>query len=522
MNEIIKIVFILLFSVSLYSSDWDNKLKNTQEKINSKDMSYLKSYQIVKQKTKNGVFSIEVKAVTKEHYLAYMGDLYVVGMVVYKDGKQVYDTRGEQISSKRVKTSKGGNYDNIVTSMFRYVDKAGDGKSHEYIISMERLSRQGYYFLTLAHHTISANAGALKAQIVKTKNVIAMIRRDIQKAQRKCKRDISKVTKEIKKLDKLSKEEKEKIDYNSKVAEFKNYVLIKTKRILNGECEVDMGYGKISVNDAQKKILSYIKEIKTINKKLIGDINENNIDSISQKYYDEFNSKDKEKLQKIHQDMLSKVDTLLPSQELLSYFDSLGFTTPKKDDKEAINKWRNKIKMTLKKEWLYSLSTNDAIGVKSELKKHIKLLNKFRDASKLSSDASYDILKANQEYTTDVLTSIPGVDSATDIISMLNGEDLAGRKLTTIDYIMNLTPSALSAIMKNKAIKKAMKKTISNMGALRKTLKNRLAKKLKVVFEKVDTIAQKVYKKDDAILPTYIKLVKKAEKPSVLKIKSYL
>lgn len=518
MNKFIKtaLLFIMLIGF-VNATDFQNDLRRINEykvkrpELLTEAQSRLKSHKILANSRSNGTFIITVEGVCHEEFIQEYGVLLTVNMIVYKDENKVAQIRGLQKKSKRIS-------DTIeeVTKIFNYSDNS-DGKEHNYIIAFEAKTKDGHYLLANyqkfnrqeENRTDNKNLATsdlpdaleektINAKITKLKNVIKSIRNSIHEAHQKCKQDLRRINQKMNHLNALSQSEKEKINFEQKIDEWKNYIIIKSQRMLNGECPVNMGYGEISVTKAQEKIDAYLKEIQTLNKKIIPKITTNNIETLEQKYIQSFtlnNHAAIEKLKKIHQDMLRKVDNLLPSSELPSYFASLGFSTPKEQDKRALKLWRNKIKSILNQGWIDALSTQEIVAVQNELKKHIVLLNKYRDAQKFSEDAVYQIVDANQQLTNDLITAIPGINDATDILGLLRGEDLAGNRLTLLDYSMQFGPATILKLSSSKTFKKALKNTSEQMDVLKKGNKSSLAQKMNVVIEKLEIDPKKLSQK---------------------------
>ncbi|CAA6799267.1 MAG: Unknown protein [uncultured Sulfurovum sp.] len=537
MNKFIKTALLSIMLIGfLNATDFQNDLRRTNEykvkrpKLVTEAQSRLKSHKILAKSRSNGTFIITVEGVCHEEFMQEYGSLLTVNMIVYKDEDEVADISGLRKKSKRISEHKYPSkyagldgkkmiYSNTieeVTKIFNYSDSS-DGKEHNYIIAFEVKTKDGHYILAKyqefdTHEKNTTDNKNLitpdlpdkleqkmiNAKITKLKNVINSIRQSINEAQQKCKKDLTRINQKMNHLNGLSQSEKEKINFKQKIDEWKNYTIIKSQRMLNGECPVNMGYGEISVAKAQEKTDAYLKEIQTLNKKTIPKITTNNINTLEQKYIQGFTSNNNteiDKLKKIHQAMLRKVDSLLPSSELPSYFASLGFSTPPEQDPKALKLWRNKIKSILNQGWIYALSTQEIVAVKNELKKHIVLLNKYRDAHKFSEDAVYQIVEANQQLTNDLITAIPGVDDATDILGLIRGEDLAGNKLTLLDYMMQFGLAAMLKLSSNKSFKKALKKTSEQIDVLKKGTKSSLARKMNVVIEKLEIDPKKLSKK---------------------------
>ena len=212
-----KILYLLIaLSISLNASmldanDFERDLKTMQSK-NPKDLADLKKYlinfNIVEQSVKNGKFVLKVRALQKQKCKSNISSYNVISrsaLRIYKDGKAVYDSRGTNISSKKVEGSYNGSWVEHTTVDYTYIDRV-DGGNHEYIVSFYKMSdSNGNYSCMIAYKKLRSNPKQLKAQIVKIKNVIAMIRRDIQKAQAKCKKEIEDINKKMNSLTAPSK-----------------------------------------------------------------------------------------------------------------------------------------------------------------------------------------------------------------------------------------------------------------------------------------------------------------------------
>jgi len=527
-----KIIFIFLLGSSLFANDFKRDLLKMQSYPDyTKLKSFLKDIKILSYGKKDKYFYIKIKTIEKifdddwntpfpiEEILPKCKNNCFSELIVYKNGnreiyREDYDKSkyfGKYYSKNKISTKKVKKHTNFVTYEISYITYEYEyrdynhTKNDSYIVSTHRmLNNQSLYMVGYIYvnktkkNNINSTNQQNSLKVIQIKNIIANIRKRISKAQKKCKKELENITFQMAKYSKLSDKEKQHIDFINKQKEFNNYSIIIINRLLNGDCLVDMGYGKMSVNDAQKRIDNYLDEIYTLKKQILPIIDVYNIGALEEKYFIGFNSAQKDKLRSIHNNILQKVNTLLPTNDLPSYLTSLGFKKPQVNDKEAIKKWHKKIKKAIKKSWIYALSTNDTLVVKRELKRELTLLNKYRDANSLSLDASYQIIDANQQLTNDIVSSIPGVDTATDVLGIIRGEDLAGNKLTLLDYAMTFGPDVLMKLSTNSSVKKAMNVTIDKIDILTSIGRKKLAKKLKVVVEKLNIDSSKIFKNLDA------------------------
>jgi hypothetical protein len=434
---------------------------------------YVLSARILESGVKNGSFQIHVKAKLKEWFYAWTGGLSKSSVAIYKDGALYQELHGKRENSVRVESDKGGNYTDHVTYDYLFIEDQQDGKAHDYVVGIRRHSMAtGYPCCLIWYQNIgtAVSEKKIKKEMKDQQYLISVLRSNIAKAVPECMKKAKQARMELDGLtDKKARYEK--------IMELSRY----------RRCEVnDLAMGKIWLADAQDKIRNYQREIKKTARKLIPEIY--NYDDVEKQYIGQFDPQQIEKAKSLHQDLLAKVDTLSPTGELPSWVESLGFSQPKSEDPAVVKEWRERIKSSLNTGWLSALATGDTGIVYGELKDHLQHINRFRDASRLAADASYEQIVGNQQLVNDVVSSIPAVGDVVDIYAALRGEDLAGNKLTWIDYVAMFGLDALGGM--KKGVKKVAKHSdkvdniVKTVNRTSDAVKEKIAQKTRTVVEK--------------------------------------
>ena len=154
---------------------------------------------------------------------------------------------------------------------------------------------------------------------------------------------------------------------------------------------------------------------------------------------------------------LDPVDGKLPS-----FLQSLGFVAPDPPtDPKELAKWRNKMKELTQTYWLRLLATEDPSTVILGMQKRAKALGKYDEAAAMQADAIVDEIKANQEFTEEIIEALPYAGEVLDIYAIATGETaLSGRQVDAFEMFMRSVgvgiPAAQTMYGKGKAAKKFM------------------------------------------------------------------
>lgn len=485
------IVWFFLAAIFLYGNDFDDAIASMRKRRTKEVhelMRYVKSLRIKGYTIKNNRVSIEAEAELLSVNKPYVGVVSRAAPVVYKDGEEINFAIGvTEISTKTLEDDGKGHWKKM--TKYRYVvNDRYDAKAHEYIFSIHKLSdSSGAPFCILKYRKIriEGDPKLLRQKAKLYKEIVSELQTKIEKAREACLKSLKAVR------DKSIYSMK---DMRERTRRFKEI----SDRILHNECPVKMDYGTITVADAYRKIDRYNEMIGELNDKTLPAIDDDNIVRLKKRYFDEIDDPKKFQLQKKHEEMLRRIDRLdLSQHEFTDFISSLGWGDVKERDEASLRRWRERAKKALEKGWVKALAIGNTRALSSQLKRELDIINKYRDADRLMKDADADVVVANQQLTYDIVSTVPFLDTSFDVLNVIRGEDIVGNKLGTMDYLFSVVPTGISfaqdlnrwtknAIARNGRIKRAIEGLKKRLDPLNKAVKTEVAKRLKVVKEKIE------------------------------------
>ncbi len=220
---------------------------------------------------------------------------------------------------------------------------------------------------------------------------------------------------------------------------------------------------------------------------------------------------DTSRLERFQKSLLRRISNLDQPGDLPTFLQSIGFGSPKPSDPVELAKWRDKMAAHAQAWWLRALATGDPKMVAGALKARNEALRKFDEAAAEHADASIDMIKANQEFTEEILESIPVVDNILDLYAVTTGETaLSGREITAFERTLRLAGILpMGTILKKiPGAEKVMKKLAELAQVGGKAAKAKIAKLLGMSkeaaekgFKKItDAVGDKMRKNSDEMI----------------------
>ena len=163
---------------------------------------------------------------------------------------------------------------------------------------------------------------------------------------------------------------------------------------------------------------------------------------------------DTSKLENFQGSLLRRIATMEQPGELPGFLESLGLvkTRPSGLSKAELEVWRDQMRERAMAWWLRLLASGNADFIADGLKARAEALQNFDEAMREHAEAAVETITANQQLTEDVLSAIPLVGEAIDLIAIATGESLAGETLSIWGRLfrasMVLGPIGLEEILK--------------------------------------------------------------------------
>jgi hypothetical protein len=199
---------------------------------------------------------------------------------------------------------------------------------------------------------------------------------------------------------------------------------------------------------------------------------------------------DTSKLEKFQEALLRRIGRMEGPDELPGFLESLGLAGPKPKDPKELEAWRASMQEKAQAWWLRLLASGDPKLIAEGLRARAEALGKFDEASQLAAEAVIETVNANQKITEDVLSALPLVGDAMDILSIVTGETLSGEKMTALSYVLStvgvLGPAALEKLLETKAGREAFEAIAEKAGELTGAAKKRLCDALSLSEKKLD------------------------------------
>ena len=168
-------------------------------------------------------------------------------------------------------------------------------------------------------------------------------------------------------------------------------------------------------------------------------------------------------LEKYRDLLLKRCDRLDPVDgKLPTFLQSLGFASPDPPtDPKELAAWRNKMKEMTQVYWLRLLATEDPSTVIQGMQQRAKSLSKYDEAAAMQADAIVQEIKANQEFTEEIIEALPYAGEVLDVYAIATGETaLSGRQVDAFEMFMRSVgvgiPAAQTLYGKGKVAKQFM------------------------------------------------------------------
>ncbi len=178
----------------------------------------------------------------------------------------------------------------------------------------------------------------------------------------------------------------------------------------------------------------------------------------------------------IKQDSLQAVSTANSFQR---WFDLTGSTYAKiQEEKAEIQKQRVALYKRVTLSFIKAITTKDATKAYNEFKRYANALHIIQSSDANQLIAQAEALVAEQKLVSDTVTTLPVVGDSLDILTIVQGEDLSGRELTSLERGLTLVAIVAPDILVQ-SIKRnpTVAETLGKMGAYishlsKKTKKN--------------------------------------------------
>ncbi|RME70941.1 MAG: hypothetical protein D6776_10985, partial [Planctomycetota bacterium] len=145
---------------------------------------------------------------------------------------------------------------------------------------------------------------------------------------------------------------------------------------------------------------------------------------------------DTSRLERLQQIILRHIERLQGPEQLPSFLESLGFGAPRREDPQALARWRKAMAVRARAWWLRLLASEDPTLIAEGLRARLEALRGYDEAAALAAEAAIESIHAHQKLVEDVAGTLPLVGDAMDIVALARGETLAGDRMSTLDYVL--------------------------------------------------------------------------------------
>lgn len=150
--------------------------------------------------------------------------------------------------------------------------------------------------------------------------------------------------------------------------------------------------------------------------------------------------------------------------------------------------------------YIKALMEKDAIKSYNHLKKYNQALRKIQSADADILTAEADLLVAEQKLVADMVSTMPLVGDALDVLSLATGEDLSGEKLSNLErgigIILLLTPNTIEQVIKrNPSISRYLGMLSAHAANIKDDGVNKAANL--IGSQKIQNLIQKTFKSRD-------------------------
>ncbi|MCA8910812.1 MAG: hypothetical protein KDB82_03845 [Planctomycetes bacterium] len=194
---------------------------------------------------------------------------------------------------------------------------------------------------------------------------------------------------------------------------------------------------------------------------------------------------DTSSLERFQRALMNRIGTMEQPGDLPGFLESLGLTEnrPSGLDQVELEIWRDGMKEKAQAWWIRLLASGDPGLIAEGLKARAHALGQYDEAMQEHAEAAIETIHANQKITEDVLSMVPYVGEAMDLVAAATGETLSGDKIGGWERLFRATmvlgPIGLEQIIKRSPrAQKALSALLERASQLKDAGKARLLKAL--------------------------------------------
>ncbi len=233
---------------------------------------------------------------------------------------------------------------------------------------------------------------------------------------------------------------------------------------------------------------------------------------------------DTSKLEKMNEIARKRIMRLKQNEELAGFMQSLGHSQKDLDDSILTDVMRRKMLKKYDENYLKMLKNAHPVDIENSLAKRLKSLGRFDTALQVQSEADIEIIKANQEITETIVTTVPVIGDAVDVINLFRGETLSGEKLSAFEGLITaagfMAPVALTRLMKNSpSTNKSLSLMAGAFDSAKASTKKAIADKLNLTVGKCNQFMNKIKDVKSTIFKTKLQKLDVVSKKTLKRFK---